>query len=287
MTPVGSRTPPIAYHQTAQRCCQRKHERTGEPMDTRAEAGYAAIWTTEGTSGEKTVTEAKWLACTDPTPMWDCLWEKGSKRKRRLFACACCRRIWHLLAKQPEAFRHLVELSEQAADGLVTHDQLDDAWPYDEIEFSDCSDWSDETGAALAASGVSVRWDYQGAQQFAAAAATGQPHHYHLDPTIPAVAAELNAQANLLRCLFGNPFRPVTISPRVLAWNNAVVVRLAQAGYEERQLPSGTLDNGRLAVLADALDEAGCSDPDILGHLRKSGPHVRGCWPVDLLLGKS
>ena len=64
MTPVGSRTPPIAYHQTAQRCCQRKHERTGEPMDTPVEAGYAASWTTEGTSGEKIVTEAEWAACT-------------------------------------------------------------------------------------------------------------------------------------------------------------------------------------------------------------------------------
>jgi hypothetical protein len=94
-------------------------------------------------------------------------------------------------------------------------------------------------------------------------------------------------QAGLVRDIFGNPFRPVTISPAVCTWNDAVVVRLAQAAYDERRLPDGTLDNGRLAILADALEEAGCKDADMLGHLRGSGPHVRGCWVIDLVLGKS
>jgi hypothetical protein len=89
-----------------------------------------------------------------------------------------------------------------------------------------------------------------------------------------------------LRDIFGNPFRPVTISPAVLAWNAATILRLAQAAYHERHLPEGTLDDGRLAVLADALEEAGCTNADILGHLRGPGPHVRGCWAVDSLLGK-
>jgi hypothetical protein len=87
--------------------------------------------------------------------------------------------------------------------------------------------------------------------------------------------------------IFGNPFRAATLSPAVLAWNDGLVVRLAQSAYDERQLPEGTLDNGRLAILADALEEAGCTVADILGHLRSPGPHVRGCWPVDLVLGKS
>ena len=73
----------------------------------------------------------------------------------------------------------------------------------------------------------------------------------------------------------------------VLAWNDATVVRLAQAAYEERRLPAGTLDSGRLAVLADALEEAGCSDEQALQHLRWSGAHYRGCFVVDLLLGKA
>jgi hypothetical protein len=93
-------------------------------------------------------------------------------------------------------------------------------------------------------------------------------------------------QPALFREVIGNPFRPVSISPSVLTWNDATVVRLAQAAYEERHLPAGTLDTNRLAVLADALEEAGCSDADILSHLRGPGPHVRGCWAVDLLLGK-
>jgi hypothetical protein len=71
-----------------------------------------------------------------------------------------------------------------------------------------------------------------------------------------------------------------------LSWNGGTVRHLAQAAYEERSLPSGELDTARLAVLADALEEAGCADAAILSHLRGPGPHVRGCWAVDLLLGK-
>jgi hypothetical protein len=64
------------------------------------------------------------------------------------------------------------------------------------------------------------------------------------------------------------------------------VPKLARAAYNDRHLPAGTLDATRLAVLADALEEAGCDSADILGHLRGSGPHVRGCWVIDLLLRK-
>jgi hypothetical protein len=61
---------------------------------------------------------------------------------------------------------------------------------------------------------------------------------------------------------------------------------MASAIYEERALPEGTFDPGRLAVLADALEEVGAADPDLLGHLRGPGPHVRGCFAVDAVLGK-
>jgi hypothetical protein len=64
------------------------------------------------------------------------------------------------------------------------------------------------------------------------------------------------------------------------------VVALARAAYDQRELPAGTLDPARLAVQADALEEAGCTDADILNHCRRPGVHVRGCWAVDLLLGK-
>jgi hypothetical protein len=90
----------------------------------------------------------------------------------------------------------------------------------------------------------------------------------------------------LLRDLFGNPFRPRAADPAWLAWGGGAVRRLAEAAYEARALPDGTLDKDRLAVLADALDEAGCDDADLLGHLRGQGSHVRGCWAIDLLLAR-
>ena len=103
------------------------------------------------------------------------------------------------------------------------------------------------------------------------------------DAYLEAEAHEAAEQAGLMRCLFGNPFRPVSINP---AWQMPTVVSLAQAAYHHRILPAGTLDAARLAVLADALEEAGCDNADVLNHLREPGEHVRGCWPIDLLLSR-
>jgi hypothetical protein len=100
-------------------------------------------------------------------------------------------------------------------------------------------------------------------------------------------ARERQAQAALLRCVFGPlPFRPVSIAPSLLSWNDGLVVKMAQAIYDERQVPSGHLDPQRLAILADALEDAGCDDAELLVHLRGPGPHVRGCFIVDLLLSR-
>jgi hypothetical protein len=93
----------------------------------------------------------------------------------------------------------------------------------------------------------------------------------------------VNGEAALLRDLFGSPFSPVAIATD---WLTPSALSLAQAAYDERIMPRGELDPARLAVLADALEEAGCTDPDLLGHLRSPGPHVRGCWALDLILGK-
>src|SRR5262249_49649846 len=107
-----------------------------------------------------------------------------------------------------------------------------------------------------------------------------------LNATAPARERERLAQAHLVRDLLGNPFQPVTADPAWLSWNDGAVVTLAQAASDERLLPTGHLDPARLGVLADALEDAGCSDEAILEHLRDPGPHVRGCWVVDLILGK-
>ena len=84
-------------------------------------------------------------------------------------------------------------------------------------------------------------------------------------------------QTDLLRDIFGNPFRPVTLDP---AWQTSTVTTLAQQMYNTR-------DFSAMPILADALQDAGCDHTDILIHCHDSGPHVRGCWLVDLLLGEN
>ena len=91
------------------------------------------------------------------------------------------------------------------------------------------------------------------------------------------------AQCMTILDIFGNPFRPVALDS---GWKSSTVLTLAQAAYDERALPSGHLDNARLGILSDALEEAGAAG-EILAHLRSPGPHVRGCWAVDLVLGKN
>jgi hypothetical protein len=95
-------------------------------------------------------------------------------------------------------------------------------------------------------------------------------------------------QCLLLRDIFGNPFRPAAVvDPACLAWRDGLVRQLARATYTKRRLPEGTLEPAWLAALADALEDAGCTDTNLLGHLRGPGPHVRGCWALDLVLSKS
>lgn len=91
----------------------------------------------------------------------------------------------------------------------------------------------------------------------------------------------------IIRDVLGNPFSvPTAFSPAILAFNDGAVVKRARVIYEERELPSGHLDVSRLAILADALEEAGCADPAVLGHLRGPGPHVLGCPVIDAVLGR-
>jgi hypothetical protein len=97
-------------------------------------------------------------------------------------------------------------------------------------------------------------------------------------------AKEEKAICGLIRDIFGNPFHPLSINP---AWQTPTVVALAHAAYDNRLLPAGILEPARLGILADALEDAGCTSADILSHLRQPGEQVRGCWVVDLLLGKS
>jgi hypothetical protein len=211
------------------------------------------------------MTESEWSRCTDPQAMLDFLRasRKLSERQARLFAVACCRRLWPLLTD--ERSRKAVEVAERYADGLANQKELRFAFSCAADAYAYAS--SSHTAAAGAANAARPEAGYY--------ARYVTPRREH-----PA----------LLRDLFGFiPFRP---QPRIdlswLAWKDGVVMRLAEAVYEEREMPSGRLDNARMAVLADALEEAGCDNQEILGHCRQQDAvHVRGCWLFDLLLNKA
>jgi hypothetical protein len=228
------------------------------------------------------MTEAEWLACAEPRLMLEFVTPAASERKARLLAVACCYRIWHLLSDTRS--RQAVEVVERYADGLASDEQLVIA--------------SEIAGDAFA----SVPWEpggMPGAVKLAASAVWGatssaaEPNILGVNPitdlaTITAVQAgdaaddpeqERAAQARLLRDIFGNPFVPPTLDPGWLSWNDGTVRKIAQAIYDDRAFD-------RLPILADALEDAGCDDADLLAHCRGDGPHVRGCWVVDLLLGK-
>jgi hypothetical protein len=213
-------------------------------------------------------TESEWLACTEPQPMLDFLRGKASDRKLRLFACACCRRIPGYLESEPD--HRGLELTESDVDGLAADEDFA-SLPYGVWDIR----WYTRAG-----------WDaiYRAMHAYFSEVWVSQNLHAATEQVKAQARRQSHAELAVLLCeLFGNPFRPATLN---LAWQTAQVVALAQAAYDERELPSGTLDPVRLAVLADALEEAGCTDKTILDHLRGPGPHVRGCWVIDLLLGK-
>jgi hypothetical protein len=98
----------------------------------------------------------------------------------------------------------------------------------------------------------------------------------YADPPTPKVFREYHAQADLLREILGHPFRPVGFDS---SWRTPTVLALARTTYEERAFE-------HLPILADALEEAGCSNKELLAHCRGPGPHVLGCWVLDLVLGQ-
>jgi hypothetical protein len=228
-----------------------------------------------GVNGQEgTMDEVGWEACTDPETMLPLLVEAG-ERKLRLLTCACLRRLWPLLPDGPS--RQAVEVGEAWADGLAGRQDLDAAFDA-AVDFGvvPAEDPALPQAAAEAVQGAAAVFPDYGAALHAAgewAARQGRGNE------------ERATLARLVRCVFGPlPFRGVARDP---AWLTAEVLSLAQAAYEERALPSGGLEPARLALLADALEDAGCADAHVLRYLRGPGPHVRGCWPVDLILGKS
>ena len=206
------------------------------------------------------MTEAEWLAYAErylllkvPNPTW-------SLRKYRLFAAGCYRDRWERV--EPKRNRRAVEILEGIADGSASEEELRGTLARPALNFQ-CADgyynladfFYGMDGRQIAMNAIHFAWE--------------SDRHSRV--------------VNLVHDVFGNPFRPVALAP---AWLTPNVIDLARTIYEERGLLSGALDRTRLAILADALMDAGCDSEAILSHCRSEGPHVRGCWVVDLILGK-
>lgn len=210
--------------------------------------------------------------------------ERVSERKLRLFTATCLRRLWdssylgehgcviEVLERHTEArptpeehrpvavaLREVRSRCTEVMGGMYWQMSID----YPEEPETDLwrNAWA-TAGAAIIAAGRQVR--------IAAGLLDDRPEHEH-------VAAEERAQCDLVRCIFGNPFWKVAFDP---SWQTSDATAIARGMYESR-------DFSAMPVLADALQDAGCSDETVLGHCRDaSHAHVRGCWVVDLVLGK-
>jgi hypothetical protein len=209
------------------------------------------------------MTVDEWDACDDPATLLEAVRERASDRKLRLFACECCRQLWHLLPD--DADRHAVDVAERVAEGVASN--------------------AERKAALRAATGMA----YFALMADIGQAVNGVRVHAGLGIVRPIAspgdvqtwqaAPELlyTPHRELLRDIFGNPFRPVAFDP---AWRTSTAVALAKGIYADRAFD-------RLPILADALQDAGCENADVLDHCRGLGPHARGCWVVDLVLGKA
>lgn len=248
------------------------------------------------------MTEAEWLSCTDPKGMVEFVDEKASDRKKRLFAVACCRRIWSKI-KDPRGQR-AVEVAERFADGLANRSEREaaieaiSAARQEDFERA-LEDAENEEGPGggtnlpvvydpLAAAMICVGTHRE--DQLAAdidreyRRVTSRPGRRFKGkitwmPNTEHIPEEGMDTSDLIRELFGNPFHPITIDPAWLTWHGGLLVSMARRMYDSR-------DFRDMPVLADALEEAGCTNQDILSHCRSEGEHVRGCWVIDLILGR-
>jgi hypothetical protein len=197
--------------------------------------------------------EQKWLTTTRPYLLTSHIESGASSRKLRLLAVACCYRIRDKLMERQ--WWQAVEAAERFADGLI------------------------DAVTLRVANAAAERLGNEGVAVITCSSRDG--FHIHLVHAHAAAAArratERKAQSDLVRDLFGNPFRPVAFDP---SWRTDAAVSLAKGMYESR-------DFGAMPILADALQDAGCDSDDILDHCRDAKQtHVRGCWVVDLVLGK-
>ena len=201
---------------------------------------------------------------------------KAGRRKLWLFACGCCRRIWSMFEVE-QASAAVVVAAERFADGEA---------PFAEVQNCDRQlkilNYGREQSVMLAARSLAYTNVFTVATATAEHCATAAsrdlafPNDITSDEITRIWLDEQLQAARLLRCIIGNPFRPVTFDP---AWRTSDVVALARGIYADRAFD-------RMPIMADALQDAGCDNDDILNHCRADAVHARGCWVVDAVLGK-
>jgi hypothetical protein len=253
------------------------------------------------------MTEAEWFACMNPDTMFQLFHASPLWRKLYLSACACIHHIWELIPEGP--CRSAFEVAQRHADGFTNSQEVSEAydWASNALEevYRRCENAANPIHFRTLAEFYSIRavfgffrWmnheavglDVASYAREAPARVVWRSLAREDEPEALARAKqaleaakqqEANWQSDMIRDIFGNPFHPPYASASSwLAWNDGTVVRIAQAIYDERAFD-------RMPILADALEDAGCDNADILRHCREPGEHVRGCWVVDLLLGKT
>jgi hypothetical protein len=212
------------------------------------------------------MTEQQWLECTNPTPMLEFLKGKASDRKLKLFAVACCRRAGALL----EHDHKTLATAEDHADGILGDEDLLYAW-WDACEANDEVRRLQEIRDSILGAAFGVVWVNETDDLFDAVLRLCHAGRLPVERTL---------LVEPVQDIFGNPFHSITTNPTWLTWNDGMVRKIVQAIYDERAFD-------RMPIVADALTDAGCDNADILNHCRNEGPHVKGCWVIDLLLGKS
>jgi hypothetical protein len=238
------------------------------------------------------MTEQEWLASGKPDVMLQFLPRRGLDRKLRLFACACARRVSDLISD--ERPRTALAVAERYVEGQACLQELKKAWKaakafgeqqekqrperpsyYPNLAAQHAAYGGDGRPAGAYAAAMSA--SACAARYAAGVAAAGRSGTDRDKLSKEGRAAESATQACMLRDIIGNPFQD---APKVeSSWLISRVLELAQKIYDDQSFE-------QMNVLGDALEQAGCKDAKLLSHLRDAGPHVRGCWALDLILGK-
>jgi hypothetical protein len=229
------------------------------------------------------MTEDEWLTCPRVRPLVRYLrlrhgLRKPGRRRLRLFACACCRHLEKEGLALGASVHQALQVAEDAADGRLHWRRLNQAYYRARAAWRGPAEMTDLTELAFAATLIDP-----GDAAFRAAESAAEVYALMRAPAVTYESALARVEAafvRYLRDIFGNPFRTLAADPAWLRWRDQTVPKLARALYDE-----GAFD--RLPVLADALEEAGCTDAGLLDHARGPGPHARGCWLVDALTGRS